>query len=493
MDTSSAQQRSERPRSRTWDGSAVRQAFADASSSHPWTLGYESLNEDMIRGEAELSGKLPPGLRGVLYRNGPARHELGGQRYGHRWDGDGMIQRFEFSDRGVAHVGRYVQTKKYAAESAEGRFLVSAFGTHIPGSDAVPEDIDDVNPANISVRVHGGELLALWEAGSAYVLDPHTLGTLGPKTWGAPLAGRPFSAHPRVEGDGTMWNFGTDPLTDELTIYRISADGHLVDGRVLQVSSLPPVHDFGVTENHLVFLLPPLIINKERLFSGAAFAEACQWTPQLGMRVLTLDKRDWSQRWYELAPGCLFHVANAWEDLQGVIRLHYMRSRDPISLLAGWSVMRGAYRHHEGARLTYLKLDPIAGTATQETVGTQESEFPIVETADVGRHAQHVLCLERSDAVGEAVPGFDQVSLLDVEHGNGQRFKYGDGMLAEEHLLVASEPAGRSRWIVGSALDLRSRRTVVSVFDINGLADGPIAQARLPYPLPLGLHGTYQL
>ena len=52
----------------------------------------------------------------------------------------------------------------------------------------------------------------------------------------------------------------------------------------------------------------------------------------------------------------------------------------------------------------------------------------------------------------------------------------------------AREGAG---WLVGTALDLRTARTVVSVFDATDLAAGPVARARLPYALPLGLHGSF--
>lgn len=72
------------------------------------------------------------------------------------------------------------------------------------------------------------------------------------------------------------------------------------------------------------------------------------------------------------------------------------------------------------------------------------------------------------------------------------RFSYGDDRLVEEHLLVRADGETRSRWIVGTALDLAERQTVLSIFNAEALDDGPVAQARLPYSLPLGLHGTYR-
>jgi len=45
---------------------------------------------------------------------------------------------------------------------------------------------------------------------------------------------------------------------------------------------------------------------------------------------------------------------------------------------------------------------------------------------------------------------------------------------------------------MGTALDTRADNTVLSIFDAAHVSDGPIAQARLPYSLPLGLHGTFR-
>lgn len=485
--------RAQRPRAPGWNGEKLRSAYQRACESRPWTLGYRSLDVDRLHCDSvQLTAPLPQGLRGTFFRNGPARHERAGQRYGHRWDGDGMLQQFRFTDGGVSHLGQFVHTEKYKAETAQGRFLMSAFGTHVPGSDAAPNPIDIVNVANISVLHFAGELLALWEPGSAYQIDPVSLTTLGIKVWHPTVSGRAFSAHPRIETDGTLWNFGVDPLKGELTLYCVAPSGEMRSSHVASVSPLPPVHDFATTRNHLVFLLSPLVLNKERLEDGASFAEACQWLPELGMKVLTIDKRDGSERYYELEPGFLFHVANAWEDNRGVIRLHYMRADSPMSMIGGWSVMRGEYRHQEGARLTELVLDPARGTVTQSVAGEFESEFPAVEPSEVARAHTRVLCLERTPGRPADLPGYDQVALIDVTSGRRQHFGFGKNWLVEEHIFADDPDRPRSRWILGMALDLRTGQSVVNVLDADHLGNGPVSQARLEQALPLGLHGTYR-
>ena len=473
-----------------WDGAALHEAFARASTTRSWTVGYRSFDRDRVEGTAQLSGTWPDELRGQLYRNGPARHERGGLRYAHRWDGDGLLQRFDLSSASVRHIARYVETAKYRRDSAKGAIVTSGFGTKVPGSAVFDGDVDEANAANINVVKFGDELLALWEAGSAYRVDPIALDTRGPKVWSDRSRSKPFSAHPRMERDGTMWNFGVDPIADELLLYRIAPDGQLLDLRTVHIERIAPVHDFALTRRYLVFLLPSLTLSRDRLEAGKSFAEACQWSPDLGMRVLVVDKNDWSTRRFELDAGCLFHVAQAWEDNEGRVNVEYMRSDNPLPLLTGWSVMRGEYRHQPGARLTLASIDLSTGTATQRIVGERDAEFPVVSPADVGGRAALMLCLERTGDRPSDIPDYDTVALHPVD-GHTTRHVYGNDYLVEEHLFAGQRDGVAPRWIVGTALDLRSRQTVLSVFDVTGLGDGPIAQARLPYAMPVGLHGSY--
>src|SRR6218665_3898153 len=70
------------------------------------------------------------------------------------------------------------------------------------------------------------------------------------------------------------------------------------------------------------------------------------------------------------------------------------------------------------------------------------------------------------------LPGFGAVARTGVESGHSQRFSHGAQFLVEEHVFV-------------------QRTTVLSCFAADDLAAGPVAQARLPYALPPGLHGAF--
>ncbi len=68
-----------------------------------------------------LRGRLPEGLRGTLYRNGPARFKLGSSRYRHWFDGDGMVQAFHLGQGQPSHRGVLLRTPKLLQEEAAGR------------------------------------------------------------------------------------------------------------------------------------------------------------------------------------------------------------------------------------------------------------------------------------------------------------------------------------------------------------------------------------
>ena len=463
---------------------------AAARSGERWTAGYAGIAGDQAPLAMTVRGKLPPALVGSFYRNGAARHELGGKRYAHWFDGDGAIQRYELGPRGISHSARFVRTEKFVADSAAGRPVRQAFGTRWPEAEPL-RSADAINAANIHVVQHAGRLLALWEGGSAIEIDPKTLATRGPNRWADDLAGMPFSAHPRIEPDGTMWNFGVSSLPSLLTLYRIGADGRLRQHHTLRVPDLPMVHDFAVTERHLVFLLPPLVFDAERLRDGASFLASYVWRPELGLRVMVLDKArlDAAPRWFTLPPGFVFHLGNACEE-GGVLRLDCMRSASPWQVLQGaQDLMCGIYRPQDHTQAMLVELDLGSGRAQQEVLAPA-AEFPRVDPRHIGRSYRQVFAASRLGFAHR--PGYDAVMRMDLKGGTIDRFHYGDEVQVEEHVFVPRAGAGEGEgWLLGSALDLARGQTLFSVFDAKQLAAGPVLQARMPRIMPIGLHASF--
>ena len=464
--------------------------FARALEADPTLLGWRGVHADRIEGNARIEGRLPPELRGTFYRNGPAVHERFGMRYRHWFEGDGMIHAFRFDGRGLSHRARVLDTPKLRREREVQRRLYSSFATPVDdGADV--RGPDDVNTANISVLDHHGELLALWEGGSASVLDRDTLAWRGFKSWGERLDGVPFTAHPKVEADGSLWAFGCNLVpSPALVLYHIAADGALVKASRVDAGPLGMVHDFVVTHRHLVLVIPPLVF--EPSSGEASLLDSLVWRPALGSRVLVVDKDDFgARRWYQLPAGFGFHHGNGWEDAGGTIRFDHCVAEDASLMTETMRyIMRGEVRASPPEVYTRYTLHP-DGRAEVETTGAQE-EFPRIAPALTGRRNRHVYTLGRSSERAVAWP-LRRVVKRDVERATSDTFDYGPGMLAEEHVFIPrrSARAEDDGWLVGPFLDSVRGVSGVAVFDARHIADGPVARAWLDYPLPLAFHGHF--
>jgi len=470
-------------------------AFAQALAVKPWLLGWRTPPQERYdTAQALIEGRLPPELTGALYRNGPAGHEVGGRRYHHWFDGDGMVQRFAIADGRVSHRGRFVETRKQQREQAAGQPLVPGFGTSVANA-RLGGGADDMNPANIAMLHHAGNLYALWEAGSPHRIDPDSLATLGRHAWAPELAGLPFTAHPKVDGNGELWAFGYALTRSALLLYRIGADGRLRQLELVPLDWLPPVHDFVLTRRHLVIPLPPLRFDAAAFPQAGNVLDALDWQPGRGMPVLVVDRDDFSRRrWFQLPAAWIFHYGNGWEEANGTIRFDGMAYAEP-RLLFGLArqVMRGEAGETGSPQPLTATLRPDGSSEIERLGDGSACEFPRVDQRRVGARHRQLYAALRLDGADVTHPMFNAVGRLDLTHGSWDRYRFPAHELAEEHVFVP-RPGGSGEtdgWLVGTSLDTAAGITRLNLFDAARISAGPLAVASLPYALPLGLHGTF--
>lgn len=464
--------------------------FAAARRTDRGLIAYESAPlEGYAPTALHIDGKWPAGLRGTLYRNGPARHAVFGARYHHLFDGDGMVHRYAVGPDRVSHRARYVQTQKLQAENAAGRALESAFGT----ARRPPANQDAMNVANTSIVLQGDRLLALWEGGSAYALDPVDLSTRGPVRWSEETAGLPFSAHPQRDADGSLWNIGMLGYQGAAVIYHLSAAGALLSAKLVPLPMHSLVHAFMVTARHLIIPLPPLVHEAERAQAGLSFLDCHVWRPELGTQVLILDKDDLEQaRVVSLPAGFIYHYGNGWESADGAIRFDAAWYDDPsltTDTLVG--VMRGEHRPGTLAKAAVIEIAPEA-TEGRLAKGGVSIEFPTIDPRLASRRNRFVYSVGDLRGAAMGPETYSAVLRHDLESGTVQSFDYGQGVIAEEHLFVARPGGGEADgWLIGTSLDIVRGRSRIAVLDAAHLADGPLAVASLPYAMPTGFHGSF--
>lgn len=465
--------------------------FAAGLGEHPWLAGWKSVTTEALGPTSlQIEGRLPDGFAGTLYRNGPAWTERAGFRYEHWFDGDGMVHGWQFRDGTLSHRARMVATPKFTREQKAGRFMYPVAGTTVPDTQAVRNN-DDANAANTSVMMLGGRLFALCEAGSAFELDPDQLQTIGPVTWRQDLASLPFSAHPLIDRDGSVWNFGAIALIggSGVLVWHLGADGTLLSADVLDTPVQGYLHSFAMTDGHLVLTLIPF----EYAAGKGAFFERLRFQQQQALRVAVVPKHaPGTARWFEADFAALYHFGDAFERDGGIV----MRAVQHDDVEEARSPMRAAMNgqsHGQGGqgRLRELRLDLRRGGARWDDTGVEGIEFPLFDPRSA-RDRPAVLYMPTTQGLASA-PYFNAVVALDLQHGRRQVHRYGRDILVEEHVFVARPGGTRvdEGWLVGTLLDSARQRSGIAILDAQRVADGPLAQAWLPYTVPLGFHGTF--
>ena len=459
---------------------AVPGAAGAAATARPdWFLGVADVAGDVPpQALSLLHGRAPEGLSGTLFRNGPARFHRGGTASGHWFDGDGMIRAWGVRDGKATLAARFVDTPKRRLEEKLGKMVQPGFGTPSRAGSRVTS-ADDTNAANTSVIAAGGRLLALWEAGSAIAVDPDTLATLGPEVFGKDLAGMPFLAHPRIEPDGRIWNLGLSGKA--AFVWRLSASGQLQAGQGIPLPMGSYIHDFTATARHLVIVLQPWVQDHMAL----PFVESLSWKPELGSKVLVVDKDDLSRRRvYELPPFAFFHLGDAWEEKDGTIRFDVCFEADPsFGRDAARALVEGRYMHVTSPRLTMVALRP-DGRADMNAAGI-EAEFPRSEPQLAG------LPRSRTVHVGGYLPGrpfASKVGIWDWRTGRNDTHDFGPRQLVEEFVPLSSD---KRPLLMGTTINLDTRCSELHVFDARQLAAGPLASWSADRALPVSFHGNW--
>ena len=466
---------------------SIKHLFNRALPLNPELIGLANTEADFKPRQMDVEGKWPEKLNGIFFRNGPAKHERQEQRYSHWFEGDGMVQRFVMKNGNVTHTGKFVPTPKFQEEEGAGQFLYSGPNTRFAQSQPVSNP-NIINVANTNIIPVNDELWALWEAGTATAINANDLSfkrqvDLGEgSAYGNQLRGLPFSAHPKIEPHGDIWNFGLSPK-GQIILYHLSSKGSLKNVAVINANYRGGMlHDFLITHKHVLIILPSL--SKDPTVTG--LFSSIRYEPKQAMRVLVIDKQSLKQvREYELDTGFAFHFGNAWEDSTG--NIHFDASLyDSVDVLHEKSaLMKGERIDHPGNGKTTVFTLSKTGDTSSHTF-SEISEFPRVFSQITGVKNQwlfHVSGLPNNVWA-------HQIIARNMLSGQADKYDYGEEFIVEEHIPIASGDKEEG-FLLGTALHIPTKRTCLNVFNAERVTDGPIARAWLPYHLPLGFHGNF--
>ena len=472
------------------------EAPATGPGAHAWQRGLRDLPREHGFEPLRVEGRLPDGLRGTLYRNGPALFSTFGRRYGHWFDGDGAVSAVRFDGAGGATGAvKIVQSLGLAEERRRRRPHYPNYGTPAPSAwrgllAGLRGELK--NTANTSVMIWQGRLYAMVEACRPTELSVEDLSTLGERDLdGAVL--HTFSAHPHyVPARRAAYNFGVRyGRRIELDLFELPDAGPARRLATLPLPGATMLHDFIATERHLVFFVPPLRLRILRQLVGlGTFGENLRWRPQEGTEILVvpIDAPARARR-FEVPAFYQWHFAGAFERGDELV-VDYVRFSDFQSNRWLREIIDGPARSTIRGTLHRAVIDAAAGRFVDEERAAVGCEFPRV--ARPGQANRFVYVAAHSGE--EAARGlFDRVARVDVDSGAVESVGLGDGQYPSEPVFVR-RPDGRDEadgWLLTLVYDGASDRSGVAVLEAGALGRGAIARAWFDHHLPFTFHGNF--
>jgi all-trans-8'-apo-beta-carotenal 15,15'-oxygenase len=464
--------------------------------------GYEAQDneESYWIDPSEIQGEIPAGLEGTLFLTCVGRNKIGDQQFGHWFDGDGLINAVTLRDGKVHFRNRYVRTPKYVNESAAQRILYRGVGTQIPGGMLRNMFRTPGNAANTNVVLQGGKLLALWEGGKPWELDPATLQTIGEYTFeGGLSSSQPFSAHPRVNpGSGDMYNFGVFGVPKpKLHFYRINPQGDMVSNKSHYVGDYAMCHDFAITERHAVFVFCPAFLRTpfQFLFGRKSIFESIEFDKSQKTKVVIIDlKTSDIVREFEFDSFFGFHLGNSHEtgdeihldvlcvqdmDVMGGLADVFMERADDFDFLAN------------GASFNRFTLNIATGKQSSTALaGAIAGEFPAWNPALTGKPNRYTWL---GTIVENGTPyGFNAYQKIDHQTGEMRLHDFGEGRFTSEANFIPSSAAGDEDdgYLISVVYNHNRQRSEVVIVDARNMID-ELAVIPLKHHVPFGFHGNF--
>lgn len=450
---------------------------------------------------SRIEGVVPPSLRGGrVLSNGPGWTNIGG-RLAHPFDGHGYVRAFEFQEDGSVRLrARFVQTKVYADEAAAQRLVHRGLATNVgPHFWQNLKFGSPRNVANTTIVPWAGKLLAGWEGGAPYALDPDSLETRGEETFGGALAKQATLAHFKV--DSKQQRLVSCSLAmgarSTLTFREFDAQGTCVETRSMEVPGQLFAHDFVVTPRWYVLAGNPLKMKFGELalsmLGASTLLQSIAAKEGPGVLYLLPRGRPGPMRTVTLpGPAFVVHYGNAFDGADAVhvdacLFEHFTFGEEFGYQGPDAPLDPSRPDARKPQRLFRISVKEGASEATWRQLAPHGIDFPRVHPAHDGLETPALFGATRADTrFSDPFDSVLRVDLNDTERPP-QVWSAPENVFLGEPLLAP----GETNHVLAVLSDGLNARSTLAVFDAATLERGPVAQVPLPL-LPYAFHGTWE-
>jgi carotenoid cleavage dioxygenase-like enzyme len=446
--------------------------------------------------DCQVTGKVPTDLNGAFYRVGPdPQYPLHPRNI--PFDGEGHVSMFRIKNGRVDYRSRFVRNDRWLAQDKARRILFPMYRNPMMDDPSVKGL--SRSTANTHIMNHRNYLLSLKEDSPPAALDLLTLETKIPSyTFDGQLPSKTFTAHPKIDSKtGNMVAFGYEAEgfgSDIVSIFEITPQGKLVWNAKVQVPYVGMLHDFAVTENHVVFYVIPMAFDEAQMKDGGPHWSWDGSKPTyFGFVRRGGDGKD--VQWIQGPTRSATHVMGAWDDNNMLYVDVEMSMSNPFPFMP----MR------DGSR-----WDPVAGSShiTRLSVDTSKRK---PKAYGIEQLFPHVGALPRQDdryntmhyrygflpcPDPNAAPGTGGACYARFDHQTRTSTLFNAGTessLAECCFAPRSQNAPEaSGYLMGVATrNSEGGRADLVILDAEHLADGPVAVVHLPMRAVGQIHGWW--
>ncbi len=442
------------------------------SETNPYLeANFGPVHEEVTVADLTVTGTIPDHLDGRYLRIGPNPLGAPDPDAYHWFTGEGMVHGLRLRDgKAEWYRNRWVRSGDVADALGE---------PHRPGP--VNESFRDFAP-NTNVIGHAGRTFAIAESGIRPYELTDELDTLGPCAFDGTLSVG-YTAHPhRDPSSGELhavsYFFGWGN-TVQYTV--LSNDAHIVRTVEVEVSGAPMMHDFSLTDGHVVIYDLPVAFDLELVGDGAF---PYRWDPDYPARVgvMRRDGDGSDMTWLDVEPCYVFHPLNAYDDGAGlvldVVRHPKMFDAERLG-------------PNEGPpTLDRWTVDLAAGKVIETRLDNRGQEFPRIDERLTGRRHRYGYAVA---AGPETKPDDDMNSVVrhDLVEGRTDVRSFGPGVGVSEFVFVptSTESAEDDGVLMGFTHHRATEHSTLTILDAQSLES--VASVAIPARIPYGFHGNW--
>lgn len=457
-----------------------------ANQNNPFLQGnFAPVHEESDFEDLVVEGIFPETFPdGIYVRNGP-NPQFEPISYVYPFDGDGMIHALYFKHQKISYKNRFVKTLGFEVEKRAGKAVYGGIKMPLPIDESylLPGESNSPfkNGAFIHVIPFAKRILALLEANPAYELD-FNLNTKGLFKAGQKIAPN-LNAHVKICPDsGDMYAISYDLNPPYLVLHHISASGILMDSIAIEKAKPTMIHDFVITQNHLIIVDCPVVFDVDAAMKGAS---VLQWHEAMGVDVRIFNRYDLHapQKIIHHKAFFVFHFANAYEDKHNIfldfIYYDYFKIFDDRREIPGMVLHR-------------MSIDLANDSISDERLCDVKFEFPSINLKYLGKTYRYIygICKQHSH-LGPI--RFDSIIKYDLKNKSFTTFDFGEDYEIGETLFIPSKVSLEEDdgFLIVYAYELSTNQSYAYLLDAKNFQKKPVCRILIPKRVPFGLHGSW--